>query len=131
MNGKLSITRRMNGDGSGIINLTMIDENSGAKFLDAEIDLASFAEALTGLARVDVEYELENLEIVGRTRETKRVFIAERKTGVRLSKADVAEGWQYWSGYGNHHNSKIKNDVSGYECTVVRYLDEPDNFPEE
>lgn len=131
MKGKLSITRRVEGNGDGVISLTMIDETSGAKFLDVEIDLASFAETLTGLARVEVNYSLENLELVGRTRETKRVFIAERKSGPRLSKADTAAGWVHWNGYGNHHNSTTKDGVSGYECSVIRYLDEPDNFPEE
>lgn len=59
---KLTISRNSN----DIINITFIDELSGIQFVDADYDLASFALALTGCARIEGEMEVRGLEYVGK-----------------------------------------------------------------
>ncbi len=57
LKGKLSISRPTYGDGRKLINITLVDEISGSEFLDLEIPTQQFAECLTGLSRVECEFE--------------------------------------------------------------------------
>ena len=69
---KLTISRPQRSDGRKYISLTITDEISRIQFLDAEIELGAFAEALTGLAYVPMEGELRGLEHIGKTRVTEK-----------------------------------------------------------
>lgn len=125
MKGNISISRR----NDGMITLSIIDTASGRKAVSVEMSATTLGEALTGAARLDVDFELENLELIGKTKELKTVWLKDRgKKGPRLSKADVAEGWEAWSGYGNHHYSEERNGVDGYKVSLARYVETPDVF---
>lgn len=125
MKGNISISRR----NDGMITMSIIDTASGRKAVSVEMTPQTLGEALTGAARIDVDFTLENLDLIGKTKESKKVWMKDRgKKGPRMTKADVAEGWEVWSGYGNHHYSKEKDGVAGYEVALARYVETPDVF---
>jgi hypothetical protein len=125
MKGKISISRR----NDGVITLSVIDNACGRTIVAVEMSPQTLGECLTGAARLDVDFELSNLEFMGKTKELKTVWLKDRgKKGPRLSKADVAEGWEAWSGYGNHHYSEERNGVAGYKVSLARYVETPDVF---
>lgn len=125
MKGNLSISRR----NDGVIMLSIIDSACGRKIVSVEMDAKTLGEALTGAARLDVDFELDNLDLMGKTKELKTVWLKDRgKKGPRLAKADVAEGWEAWSGYGNHHYSEERNGVAGFKVSLARYVETPDTF---
>ena len=66
LNLKLSINRPSNGG----ISIRIGDELSGIEFIDANISLEEFAEAVTGLACRPMTAEVRGLEFVGKKRVT-------------------------------------------------------------
>jgi len=66
---KLSISRPVWSDGKSAISIRVEDCVSGIEFMDLEIPLAGFAEALTGLAMVDCDADVRALENVGKQHE--------------------------------------------------------------
>ena len=125
MKGNISISRR----NDGMICLHIIDNACGRTVVSVEMNAQTLGEALTGAARLDVDFELNNLDLLGKTKELKTVWLKDRgKKGPRLSKADVAEGWEAWSGYGNHHYSEERKGVPGYKVSLARYVETPDVF---
>lgn len=65
----LSISRPSYGDGREKISIRVKDESSRIEFLEIEIDLVSFAKAITGLSEVKCEMVTRRLEHVGKTEE--------------------------------------------------------------
>ena len=63
------------------IKISIQDENSRCHFIEVEIGLAEFAQALTGLGSTPVKMEVRNLECVGlvREREGARVVISNNR----------------------------------------------------
>lgn len=72
MNGKISISCPSYGDGRQAISISIEDTASRIEFLEIEIPLAGFAEAITGLSSVPMTFETRGLEYVGLKRETQR-----------------------------------------------------------
>lgn len=125
MKGNISISRR----NDGMVCLNIIDVACGRTVVAVEMTPQTLGECLTGAARLDVDFKIENLEYLGKTKEIKKVWMKDRgKKGPRMTKADQAEGWEVWSGYGNHHYSKEKDGVAGYEVSLARYVETPDIF---
>jgi hypothetical protein len=73
LEGSITITRPNYSDGTGLIRIAVKDALSLSRFIEVEIGLKEFAEALTGLSEVAVSFEVRNLDIVGlrRFRETR------------------------------------------------------------
>jgi hypothetical protein len=100
MKGKITITRPSYSDSRRAISITMHDESSGTQFLDVEIGMAEFAEAITGMSRIPCEFQLFARN-VGKIHEHKAVSVfvpAQRhKTTPEIVRAAVAEhevdGW--------------------------------------
>lgn len=57
LKGKLTISRANSNRGPGYIKINLIDDISGCRVAEVHIDPASFAEALTGLGRVECEFD--------------------------------------------------------------------------
>jgi hypothetical protein len=71
LEGQISISRPSGGDRDGeYVSITLKDNKSRIEFLRVEVDLARFAEALTGLSCVPVTLNVRSLDLVGRTRIT-------------------------------------------------------------
>ena len=69
---KLTISRPQCSDGRKYISINITDGVSGIQFLDAEIELADFAEALTGFSCTPMKGDLRGLEHIGKTRVTEK-----------------------------------------------------------
>lgn len=125
MKGKISISRR----NDGVITLSIIDNACGRTVVAVEMSPQTLGECLTGAARLDVDFQLENLDLMGKTKELKTVWMKDRGSkGPRMKASDIAEGWEVWSGYGNHHYSEERNGVAGYKVSLARYVETPDVF---
>lgn len=61
---KVTISRRSD----GLITIEVLDEASRARFLDLEMTLEAFAQAITGLSFQEADGEVRGLEVVGKTR---------------------------------------------------------------
>lgn len=97
----LDISRPSRGDDKEYVEIRIRDEISGVRFVTLEIDLETFARALTGLSGQEVDMEVTGLEFVGKVkeREAARVPIPKqlgynRKGAEEYVKANFQrEGW--------------------------------------
>ena len=142
MKGKITISKTSGNRRDSIITITITDESSGTNFVIAEVGLKDFAEALTGLACVDCEYETRGLNNIGKVRETKTVNITVQigdKTWSRSPENDAyvkilvapyeVDGWTafnldrafnpHYYTYGGTH----KNRTITFEIWFVRYVE--------
>ena len=71
---KLTINRP-SGSGEPYISIAVHDELSGVQFLDMQVGLANFAEAITGLGYVEAKGEVRGLQNVGKVREMENASV--------------------------------------------------------
>lgn len=129
MRGSLTISRPRGGSGPEYIEVRLTDELSGVTFIEAQIELADFTEALVGLANVPCKFELR-ASYVGMRHEHKRIDVpfevaytsdqAERQRLARAAfKKFEVDGWKgNVRDLFNHHN----RTSSGYIVTFERYV---------
>lgn len=137
LKGRLSISRNTNtntGDNSLVI--TVEDAESHRKFLQINISANDLIGALSNLYGQNCTYTInEKAALNGHRQETKKIFIAERKSNsaedARIPKKYAKHGWAYWGGYGNHHNRTTKDGKDGYICSMIRYVAPTTDFEEE
>lgn len=143
--GRLSMTRRsvpfeeLKADADPMTSynmlLTLEDDSTGRVILDVTISGQEFLNALTAMhgRPCDFEFREENMKLVGKVRETMHCDIRKRKAGLVVPRKLAEDGWEHWSGYGNHHNFIIKKDVPHYKCILIRYVDKSvdSDFPDE
>lgn len=128
LQGSLSITCPRGGD-TDYIEIALFDKSSGVEFATARIELASFAEALVGLAHVDCRFDLR-AEMVGKRREHKEEIVPykdgwvdynERETVAReVLKSYEIDGWR---GRADDLFNQHRHGQNGYRVTFVRYVD--------
>ena len=126
LKGHLTISRPQCGGGEKYISITFVDEKSSAEFLAAKIDLANFAEALTGLGRVECSFELRP-SLVGKTEEIKDVEVIVSDGAYSLTDKQLEDilapyernGWKgHLRDLKNHH----RRTTHGYTVTFERYV---------
>lgn len=114
--GKLSISRvHSSHDGvshhGDYMNITIVDESSRVQFVDVQVDIKTFMDVLTGLARQPCEFELRQSELVGMIKEYKSLLVP--KPEWNASEEDIDEilapfevdGWTATrENIENHHN---------------------------
>lgn len=111
--GKITISRPQYGSGKKKISIQVEDEIAGIRFLEIEIDYDNFAEAITGLAYIDCEFDVFGLCNVGKK--------IEHKT--ELIQSDFKE-------YGKPSEEYINNILKPYEVDgwiASRYLGSKDS----
>lgn len=127
--GRITITRPTYGDGRQKIAIRIDDESSGIEFLEIEIGLAEFAEAVTGHGHVPCEYDTRGLANIGKQRvvKTERVpYSFNGKYDTEARKAAVApfevDGWEcnYLGDVGNPYR---RAGEGAYHVTFIRYED--------
>lgn len=139
LRGNLSISRRerpyekrkiKNGHSEFDMVLTVTDEESHRKAFELTIDGAEFLNAITNLGYRPCTYRMEsgNFDLLGKTKETKTIWIktkdSYKKDDIpRVPKRWTEEGWEYDSGYGNHHRHEVRDGVAGFNCMLVRYVE--------
>lgn len=127
--GKVSISRvHSSHDGvshhGDYMNITIVDENSGVEFVDVQVDIKTFMDVLTGLARQPCEFELRLPELVGMVKEGKSELV--QKPGWNATDEEIDEilipfevnGWRAArDNIKNHHNyrgDKVQVSFSRY-----------------
>ena len=75
MKGKITISRVSSSDRDDYVWISVVDEKSGEHFVEVEMGLLEFANALTGYGFVDCEFVLRGTDKVGMIRETKTELI--------------------------------------------------------
>jgi len=123
----LTISRPAWGDGRTAISIKVGDDASRIEFLAIEIPLADFAEALTGLSKVECDAEVRGLENVGLTRESKQIeFLVgdvdvdwdRREENIcRLAEEATPEGWNpptYFGSRGSFFDRDGERWARGY-----------------
>jgi len=144
LEGRISISRPQGGeDGGTFVRVAIRDQSSRVEFVQLDIPLAGFAEALTGLSEVECRLKVRGLDRVGKVRETERVTFAlsddylkkhslsryERELLVAHIRQDPEgifheEGWEL-STYLGSQNSITPNHPDGIRIntTKVRYVE--------
>lgn len=130
--GQMTISRPQGSTGGEYINLAFVDGLSRVQFLEVRVPLASFAEALTGLAYVPVDLEVRGLDRIGMTREhkTERVpFLGRGRADEAIAPFEI-DGWTgSRRDYENHHKS-IRTDEGEFQAiSFERHVPTPNSEP--
>lgn len=104
LKGKLTISRPQGSrlDDEPHISITLMDADSGCEAVEVRINLASFAEALTGMGHVACEFSWNDSGIIGKIREHKQVEVfipdGDHHKSLSIIRAAIAEhevdGWE-------------------------------------
>jgi len=123
---KLTISRNSN----DVINITIVDDLSGIQFVDVALDLASFAQAITGCARIHGDMKVRELDHVGLQKITEPrsivcpLGICDRKILSKwLSDNAQENGWILDAYLGSQHSigSSAGNGVI-LNYKVIKYI---------
>lgn len=69
LKGKIDITRPQRHDGVDVISIAINDDLSGVRFLDIKMSPHDFMMAITGLSGQPIEFEVRNLDVIGKRKE--------------------------------------------------------------
>ena len=130
MKGKLTISRPSYGDGRRKISINVKDVDAGIRFLELEIDLDSFAEAITGLSEIECDLKVMALHNVGKKIERNKIEfklpsddICDRKylAEEELDKV-IPEGWSSMETFSSQ-NSFFKVDGEPWaRANIMRWI---------
>lgn len=103
----------------------LADAGSSRKFLEFKIDPAALVSALAMGHHLPIEFEiLDDIKLVGKIREHKTFRIRDRGTGKMVVPERISkDGWEYSSGYSNHHTSVLDDGKHYFNCTFIRYVE--------
>lgn len=102
LKGSITVSRVMSGRGD-YISISIRDENSRSRFVEAKLDYETFGKLMSGLAEIKCNFEVRGLENVGKVRVRKERTLTIRGTiydkdkclaAIRLhEKAMIEDGW--------------------------------------
>lgn len=126
---------RPHGGGKDVVNIALYDPNAAVQFIDLEMSLANFAEALLGLGHVDCDVELRGAERVGKIRETRPLeftFEHDRNSGARDARdkaKDICqqyadEGWFAATYFGSKGAVQQSGDTVLARTSQYRWVDQ-------
>lgn len=133
--GKMTISRPVCGGSGSKVCIDIQDSTSKIHFVEIEVDLAEFTNAITGLGSRPVEMEVMGLDRVGMERETMEIEfpIGEdyraREHAAEIAKDHTPEGWvppSYFSSQNSFFRKHDKQWARGLACRFV----EPKNGAE-
>lgn len=130
MKGTLTISNPMYGCGKKKIRIDVTDETSRTRFLALELDLAAFAEAITGLAGIECDIDVHNLDRVGKKLEKReieflvaeKVWLHDKELAIDLAKAATPEGWVADTYYGSKDSFFTKDGDQWARTTIRRWV---------
>lgn len=131
MKGKITISRPLTTKGDGYISISVRDEDAGIDFLKIQIELADFAEALTGLAMVECNFETNLLEKVGKKCERKELVFevpnfeySERKDGAyKIAQSICFDGWEPSPYFSSQNSFFEKGGIKYARTKACRWVD--------
>jgi hypothetical protein len=115
------------------MRLEIEDEISGITFVSVELTLENFAKAITGMAMVEGEMRVGELELVGKKREMKKETVSVENVNlkyeelVKLAAPFEIDGWQNLLHKGSRFDvTQNKKGEMSYTIPFVRWIDAPD-----
>lgn len=131
MKGNLTISRPTYGNGKEKIRISIRDQLSRNQFLEIEVGYAEFATILTGLSEVEVDFQVNNLENVGKTRVTESRKVTypgqsydRNKLEDWLKENCKEEGWKVIPYLGSQNSRSYENGKTILNYSVEKYVDE-------
>lgn len=127
MKGNITISR----DNKDRINITIRDESSCITLFDGQMTLENFAQCITGLGYVEIDFALNKVENVGKTREHKTVEIELGETGYTNARKEIAieklkelesDGWVLNDTLSSQGSFFYKNGKNYCRAMFVRYV---------
>ena len=118
--------------GDNYITIRIKDAKSLIEFVELEIKLQDFAEAITGLGYVPCSAEVHNLENVGKTYEHDQIEFPltkinsgkERlKEALKDAEKHCPEGWTCSSYFGSQRSFFYRESKPWAQCSIYRWVD--------
>lgn len=124
LKGNITISRPHGGTSNNdVIRIAIQDEMSRARFVEVEVSLADFAQAITGLAFTPATLRVDRLEVVGKNRICEQRVI---ECPLRTFDKDVLKQWLIENGQEEgwtldpHLGSQTSVSCQG-DKTILRY----------
>jgi len=112
------------------LEIVLRDDACRRKFATVMIPAGRMMAALGNRSHVPCTIEFgEHFPLFGKSRETKTIWIKEqKKTGgksePKIPAKYIAEGWEYYSGYGSSRSGELRDGQWHYPCTLQRFVEE-------
>lgn len=124
LEGKISINRRSGGnDEQSNIFIEIQDNQSRIKFIEIKINMADFTAALTGHSFIPVIFKTNNLEYIGKTKETEKAAI-NIPHGVRHDKKSI----ETYLEEVHQRDGWIIDTYLGSQNSLIALWDDPDYY---
>jgi hypothetical protein len=133
MKGKVTITRSWSTHSDDVITIRIRDEVSNIEFVEAEMSLADFAQAVTGLAFCKCELEVRGLDYIGkkRVREPRTIecplspYTKREELAQWLREHAQEDGWMLDTYLGSQGSVNFSKDSKGtiLNYAVFKYVD--------
>ena len=129
--GAISIHRTQNSMGPDVMHLVLRDDTSRINFAEVSMTLEAFALAVTGLAGVPCEIEVDGLEYVGMRKETAshefpipcNVYDANRNELARQeARRTCPAGWIPGDYFNSQDSFFTRGEQTWARCTIRRYV---------
>lgn len=129
--GAISIHRTQSNMGPDVMTLVLRDDTSRINFAEVSMTLEAFALAVTGLAGVPCEIEVDGLEHVGLRKETAShefpipcaMFDANRTELARQeARRTCPTGWTPSDYFDSRYSFFTKGDQTWARCQIRRYV---------
>jgi len=133
LKGKLTIAKQHSHDGN-TIEISIEDEEAAIEFVEASLTLEQFAQAITGLGRVECDAEVRGLDKVGKRMELDTLEFplrmkdddygtGRKKFATARAKEECPDGWTP-DCYFNSQGSYFQRDGETWaRCNVRRWVD--------
>lgn len=135
LKGSITISRVMSGRGD-YISISIRDENSRNRFVEAKLDYATFGKLMSGLAEIECDFEVRGLENVGKVRIRKDRTLTLDKTvydkdvclaAIREHEKDMIEaGWHLSEYLGSRDSMTNYDGRTKLKYEIFKYVEEKD-----
>lgn len=132
MDGKITFTKKYGYEDDSKINIQVRDLKSRSVFIEVSMNMDNFADAITGRGEVECSFKTNNLENVGKRKETKRISVkmpGKRYCHTQDEREELAlehtpKGWQPSFYFGSKDSFSYSGDDTIMHFDVFRYVDE-------
>jgi len=109
------------------IHITLEDGKSGCQFLEVSLGLEEYARAISGQGYISCEFEIGNMDVIGKKREVKTeavpvpdLHLTPELVSEALKPFEI-DGWLARSSdLGNHHNIVYETNEKGKKTGLRR-----------
>lgn len=128
MKGRLTISRPSYGDGRKKISIQVKDENAGIRFLEMEVDLDKFTNALTGLCEQECDVKVTGLQNIGKKIERSKIEFEmtedrfNKEVAKRVCESLLTDGWQLRDSFSSQGSFFKENGKNMARANIVRWV---------